>query len=89
LLFRVQLAPLRKGSNDRAFRITEVSNSTLLPKEFLDWERQMANDNRRGPLLRDVAAAEERIKRAETYRYTSEAGRPAQLFNPVPVHPQL
>jgi RNA polymerase-associated protein RTF1 len=63
---------LRHGSNDRAFRITEISNSELTPKEFIQWQQAMTKDNRRGPLLRDVAAAEEQIARAENYRYTSE-----------------
>lgn len=60
------------GAAERAFRISEVSNSELQPKEFLEWQQQMAKDGRRGPLLRDVAAAEEQINRAESYRYTSE-----------------
>ena len=38
----------------------------------------MARDSRRLPMLRDVAAAQEAIRRAENYRYTSEAG-PAPL----------
>ena len=63
---------LRFGAAERAFRITEISNSEVQPNEFLEWQQQMAKDGRRGPLLRDVAAAEEQMKRAENYRYTSE-----------------
>ena len=63
---------LRFGVNERAFRITEISNSEVTDSEYAAWRAQMEKDERRMPRLREVTAATENITRAENYRYTSE-----------------
>ena len=63
---------LRFGVNERAFRITEISNSETTESEYAAWRAQMEKDERRMPRLREVTAAAENITRADNYRYTSE-----------------
>ena len=65
---------LRYGdaSTDRAFSIDKVSNAEVTAGEYVKWCKKMEESGRRMPQLRDVAAAEENIKFASSYRYTSE-----------------
>ena len=63
---------LKFGQSERVFRLEFISNSPLLPQEFLKWKVTCEEANMALPSLEFVRSKTAEIKKAMSYEYTSE-----------------
>lgn len=63
---------LKFGQSERVFRLEFISNSPLLPQEFLKWKITCEEANMALPSLEFVRNKTAEIKKAMSYEYTSE-----------------
>lgn len=63
---------LKFGDNQRAFRLSELSNGEPSGREFSEWQAAARETNQKPLRLKNVNASVANITAAENYRYTSE-----------------